>query len=141
MNSDNLENKIVAVVGLGYVGLPLALAFSNHFRVIGFDIDIGKINNLQLQYQKDILFTADPEQLSSADFLIMCVPTPVTKSKDPDLSFVRSAAELVGYHIFFFCFYYRNDKFLGISFPGRILGYNNPHEVIMKFKCTIRYGI
>ena len=99
MNSDNLDKKIVAVVGLGYVGLPLALAFSNHFRVIGFDIDIEKINSLQLQYQKDILFTADPEQLSSADFLIMCVPTPVTKSKDPDLSFVRSAAELVGYHM------------------------------------------
>ena len=92
-----MENKTVCVVGLGYVGLPLAKAFSKHLRTIGYDIDEGKIEKLNQNNNKDsIEFTADPSKIKQADFVLICVPTPVTKSKEPDLSYVKSAAEIAG---------------------------------------------
>ena len=85
-----MENKTVCVVGLGYVGLPLAKAFSKHLRTIGYDIDEGKIEKLNQNNNKDsIEFTADPSKIKQADFVLICVPTPVTKSKEPDLSYVK----------------------------------------------------
>jgi len=91
----NLENKIVCIVGLGYVGLPLAEAFSKHFKIIGFDINNEKVNKLKNKYS-DIDFTSDPNKIKLADFVIIAVPTPVTKTKEPDLSLVISASEIVG---------------------------------------------
>jgi UDPglucose 6-dehydrogenase/UDP-N-acetyl-D-galactosamine dehydrogenase len=93
-----MKNKIVCIVGLGYVGLPLANAFSKHLKVIGFDVDEENIRNLgnNNNTKQNIEFTTDPAQIKQADFILICVPTPVTKSKEPDLRYVRSAAEIVG---------------------------------------------
>ena len=76
-----MKNKTVCIVGLGYVGLPLAGAFSKHLKVIGFDIDEEKVGKLNDGNQEEnIEFTADPAQIKQADFVLICVPTPVTKS-------------------------------------------------------------
>ncbi len=93
-----MKNKIVCIAGLGYVGLPLAEAFSTHLKTIGFDIDEAKIEDLKKinNNEENIEFTADPSKIKQADFVLICVPTPVTKSKEPDLSYVKLAAEIVG---------------------------------------------
>ena len=92
-----MKHKTVCIVGLGYVGLPLAKAFSKHLKVLGYDIDSDKIENLnQNNTKENIEFTSDPSMINQADFVLICVPTPVTKSKEPDLSYVKSAAEIVG---------------------------------------------
>jgi len=89
----SLEDKTVCIAGLGYVGLPLALAFSRHLATIGFDVDAGKIRELSgANDNPGIAFTDDPGAIKDADFVIIAVPTPVTKSKDPDLSYIESAA-------------------------------------------------
>jgi len=94
---DKLEDAIVCIVGLGYVGLPLAQAFSKRFRVIGFDIDTQKAKQFKQQNNStDLTITTDSKQINKADFIVICVPTPLTKSKEPDLSFVEGAAELIG---------------------------------------------
>jgi UDPglucose 6-dehydrogenase/UDP-N-acetyl-D-galactosamine dehydrogenase len=94
---DKLKGAIVCVVGLGYVGLPLAQAFSKKFKVIGFDTNSNKIKELiQRNYDQNSVFTNDANEIGQADFIIIAVPTPVTTSKEPDLSFVESAAEIVG---------------------------------------------
>ncbi|HDN83739.1 MAG TPA: hypothetical protein ENG50_05190 [Candidatus Altiarchaeales archaeon] len=92
-----MKNKTVCVVGLGYVGLPLAKAFSTHLKTVGFDIDDKKIETLNHDNNEDnIEFTSDPSKIRQADFVLIAVPTPVTKFKEPDLSFVKSAAKTVG---------------------------------------------
>ena len=92
-----MKNKIVCIVGLGYVGLPLAETFSSHLKTIAFDIDEEKVKRLSESNNKsNIEFTADPSKIKQADFILICVPTPVTKSKEPDLRYVKSAAETVG---------------------------------------------
>ena len=92
-----LKDKTVCVAGLGYVGLPLALAFSGHLKTIGFDVDAGKIRELSgANDNPGIAFTDNPEEINNADFIIIAVPTPVTKSKDPDLSYIESAARTIG---------------------------------------------
>ena len=91
-----MKNKTVCVVGLGYVGLPLAKAFSKHLKTIGFDIDDDKIGDLNNNNNDNIEFTTDPSKIKHADFVIIAVPTPVTKSKEPDLRYIKSAAETVG---------------------------------------------
>ena len=93
-----MKNKLVCIIGLGYVGLPLANAFSKHLKVIGFDVDEGKIRNLDnnTSNEENLEFTADPSKIKLADFVIIAVPTPVTKSKEPDLRYVKSAVETVG---------------------------------------------
>ena len=76
-----MKQKTVCVVGLGYVGLPLAKAFSKHLKTIGFDIDDDKIGDLNNNNNEDnIEFTSDPSKIKHADFVIIAVPTPVTKS-------------------------------------------------------------
>ncbi len=77
-----MKNKTVCIVGLGYVGLPLAEAFSSHLKTIGFDIDEEKTRNLgnNKNNKDNIEFTSDPTKIKQADFVIIAVPTPVTKS-------------------------------------------------------------
>ena len=85
-----MKNKTVCVVGLGYVGLPLAKAFSTHLKTVGFDIDDKKIETLNHDNNEDnIEFTSDPSKIRQADFVLIAVPTPVTKSKEPDLKYVK----------------------------------------------------
>jgi len=95
VSKTNIEDKIVCIVGLGYVGLPLAEEFSKHFKVIGFDINEKKVNDLSQRYH-DFEITANPTMIKQADYVIIAVPTPVTKSQQPDLHPVISASEVVG---------------------------------------------
>jgi len=101
-------NRKIAIVGLGYVGLPLALAFAKRVPVIGFDIDEELIS--QLKEKKDprnevassefeniqIEFSSDESRLSEASIYIVAVPTPVTNLKQPDLRPLLSASKSVG---------------------------------------------
>ena len=110
MKLDDLLKKKheIAVIGLGYVGLPLALSLAKKFKVIGFDLSVGRIEMMKNKIDpseevepeafenKDILFTADQKDLASAKFFIVAVPTPVDDSKVPDLSYLESASEIVG---------------------------------------------
>ena len=77
-----MKNKTACIVGLGYVGLPLAKAFSKHLKTIGFDIDDDKIGDLNNNNnnKENIEFTTDHSLIKHADFVIIAVPTPVTKS-------------------------------------------------------------
>ena len=77
-----MKHKTVCIVGLGYVGLPLAGAFSSHLKTIAFDIDEEKVKRLsdESNNEENIEFTSDPAQIKQADFVLICMPTPVTKS-------------------------------------------------------------
>ncbi len=105
----NLENIKIAVIGLGYVGLPVALAFAGTRRVIGFDIDPLRISELrsgedrtkEVAHQnlidaKNILFTDNINDLRSCNCYIVTVPTPIDKDKKPDLSALLKATATVG---------------------------------------------
>jgi len=99
------------VLGLGYVGLPLAVLLSKHFSVIGFDIDAKKIDELKEGIEKmgeisslelksgDIEYTSDPESLKQSKFIIIAVPTPVDEHNTPDLRIIKKASEMVGKYI------------------------------------------
>lgn len=90
------EQPIVCIIGLGYVGLPLATEFSRHFKVIGFDTNIKLVTELNLRNNnQNLTITDSPQQIKQADFIIITVPTPVTKSKEPDLSHIESASKVV----------------------------------------------
>ena len=103
------NKSIVCIIGLGYVGLPLAQAFSKSLKVIGFDIDKDKISSLNelnkssketdSAISTNLTFTSDPKCIGEADFIIIAVPTPVTKSKEPDLSFIENAARIVSHNL------------------------------------------
>lgn len=98
----------IAVLGLGYVGLDLARGLGEHFTTTGFDVnprriaelkagqDGNKVGGIRAIFPPRLSFTTNPEDLATADFFIVAVPTPVDKVKRPDLSFVKSASALVG---------------------------------------------
>ena len=92
---NDLKSAVVCIVGLGYVGLPLAKAFSKNLKVIGFDTDDQKIKQLSQRGSATLTFTTDSKQIGKADFIIITVPTPVTKSKEPDLSHIIGAARII----------------------------------------------
>jgi UDP-N-acetyl-D-glucosamine/UDP-N-acetyl-D-galactosamine dehydrogenase len=96
MVHEPIKNKTVCVVGLGYVGLPLAEGFAQHIRTIGFRRDQAKVDELNAIPGNKIEATTDPRLIKEADFVIIAVPTPVTKAKDPDMEPVISASEVVG---------------------------------------------
>lgn len=103
--------KPIAVVGLGYVGLPLAVAFARRLDVIGFDINEARIAELERgedhtrEVDKSALssvrieFTSDPGRLAKAAVIIIAVPTPIDSHRNPDLEPVKSASQLVGRHM------------------------------------------
>ena len=93
---NRLTEAIICIVGLGYVGLPLAEAFSRHFKVIGFDTNIKLVKELSPHNNnQNLSITNSPQQIKQADFIMITVPTPVTKSKEPDLSHIESASKIV----------------------------------------------
>ncbi len=96
MDNEVLNDTTVCVVGLGYVGYPLADAFSKHVRTIGFDVDEDKVARINATPKNTIIATTDPTMIRKADVVTIAVPTPVTRSKDPDISYVVSAAETIG---------------------------------------------
>lgn len=100
--------KSIAVAGLGYVGLPLAVELSRFFKVTGFDVKnkrveelsrgidrSGEVSGKKLKSSK-VLFTDNPGQIKDASIIIIAVPTPIDKHKIPDLSPLRKATEIVG---------------------------------------------
>ena len=113
------QQPVIAVIGLGYVGLPLATAFSARYRVIGYDINEERIAQLQkgidathevapevlkgainsTSSSAGLTLTHQANDLSEATIFIVTVPTPLTPNNLPDLSFLTAASELVGKHI------------------------------------------
>jgi len=90
-----IKEKTVCVIGLGYVGMPLVEAFAKHVPVIGFDINEAKVNTLKKEHPK-LDLTTNPAKIKKADVIIIAVPTPVLKSKEPDMTPVISASEITG---------------------------------------------
>jgi UDP-N-acetyl-D-galactosamine dehydrogenase len=102
------KEKIISVTGLGYVGLPLALEFAKHFKVIGFDINEGRVGLMRQKIDPskelessafeecDIEFTTNPEKLKEAHFHIVGVPTDIDEHKVPNLTPLLKASESVG---------------------------------------------
>jgi UDP-N-acetyl-D-glucosamine/UDP-N-acetyl-D-galactosamine dehydrogenase len=109
VESENMQTpRKIAVVGLGYVGLPLAVAFARHFEVVGYDLKASRIDALKAAH--DITgeiesvelattrasFTSNPEEMRGSHLFIITVPTPVDEEQRPDLHAVRSACAIVG---------------------------------------------
>src|SRR5690606_10321552 len=109
------QNPTIAIIGLGYVGLPLAAAFAEKYKVIGFDINSerieqlqqGKDNTLELSYEElkkalqqtvntGLAVTDDPTQLTNATVYIVTVPTPTNKYNQPVLTPLQKASKTVG---------------------------------------------
>jgi UDP-N-acetyl-D-galactosamine dehydrogenase len=101
-------DRAIAVVGLGYVGLPIAVAFGKRAPVIGFDINKAKIEELgrgidrtgevsrQDLKKSQVRYTSEPTDLKAADFIIVAVPTPINEALQPDLTALQKASELIG---------------------------------------------
>ncbi|MFA5394789.1 MAG: nucleotide sugar dehydrogenase [Methanogenium sp.] len=107
-----IQNKtaVVGIMGMGYVGLPLAMAFAKQFKVIGYDVNVTTINTLKAgkSHIKDVptervkevlcatFFPSDKEEdLADCDAFIICVPTPLNTEHEPELKYVRSATETI----------------------------------------------
>jgi UDP-N-acetyl-D-galactosamine dehydrogenase len=101
------EKALICVIGLGYVGLPVAAAFSRKFKVIGYDINQSRIRELKsgldincslikndIKNLKKILFTYKRSDIKDCDIFIITTPTPILKNNKPDLSFVIKALEI-----------------------------------------------
>ena len=103
------HGRKIAVIGLGYVGLPVAVAFARAAPVIGFDIDRARVDELRAGRdrtrevdaadlaQPNLAYTSDPAALAGADFYIVTVPTPIDAANRPDLSAMLSASKTVGH--------------------------------------------
>ena len=110
MNSPKpLINAKIAIIGLGYVGLPLAVAFGEKYQVIGFDINAERITNLkngldttlqctsqEIANASKLIFTHDLSQIKDCSIFIVTVPTPVTTDKQPDLHLLLTASKMIG---------------------------------------------
>jgi len=93
----------VCVIGLGYVGLPISLKISNNFTTIGFDLNKDRVANLKKYVDKNnefkkkdfnkkkLSFTSNPNEIKSCNFFIICVPTPIKKSKLPELNYIEKS--------------------------------------------------
>lgn len=106
-------NKKIAVIGLGYVGLPLAAALSEKYTVLAYDNDSNRVSELNngldrieqmtkadlVRLQVRLTFSDDVKFLSSCNIFIITVPTPVTNDKKPDLSFLMDASKTVGHYL------------------------------------------
>ena len=99
---------MISIIGLGYVGLPLALCLSDHYKVIGYDIDNNRVSSLKqgidknLELNSDFIkskilsYTSDPEDIRSALTYIIAVPTDIDNTDQPDLSHLIKACQTVG---------------------------------------------
>lgn len=99
-------------MGLGYVGLPLAIAFGKKYRTIGYDVSEEKISNfrkrldltrevssLDFEAASHLVFTSNPAEIAQADFVIVAVPTPIDAARQPDLTPLINASKAVGRHM------------------------------------------
>ena len=112
MKRTELENKTVAVVGLGYVGLPLAVEFGKRMTTVGYDLNeeklasyrrcqdpTGGVEEHDLRAASKLKYSSNPADMASADFIIVAVPTPVDDAHQPDFSPLHSACELIAPHM------------------------------------------
>ena len=103
------NNVKITVIGLGYVGLPLTVEFSKYFTVVGFDLDIDRIQELrngydrtkelsrqQLQNTGNLTLSSDINKIKNSNVYIITVPTPVNKNNIPDLNPLKKASSMVG---------------------------------------------
>ena len=101
--------KKIAVIGLGYVGLPLAVAFGKKYSVVGFDIDTTRVQDLEHNFDKtgevsaqeltslkNLTFSSDTSKIADCNIFIITVPTPIDINFAPDLSHLKKASSLVG---------------------------------------------
>ena len=106
------EKEKISIIGLGYVGLPLAIEFAKHYDVTGFDLNKKRIDELKkgfdrtnevdnhdLKTTSKILFTSEPENISDAKVYIVTVPTPIDEFNVPDLEPLKSASKIIGKYI------------------------------------------
>jgi UDP-N-acetyl-D-glucosamine/UDP-N-acetyl-D-galactosamine dehydrogenase len=109
MSELNLRNCKIGVIGLGYVGLPLAVEFGKHFKTVGFDIKAARVAELkkgkdstlevepaELRAAKFIKYSTNLKDLASCQVYIVTVPTPIDGYKRPDLKPIESASQLIG---------------------------------------------
>ena len=112
MKKIELESKTVAVVGLGYVGLPLAVEFGKRMTTVGYDLNeaklacyrrgqdpTGSVDASGMRAATKLKYTGDPRDLAAADFIIVAVPTPVDDAHQPDFSPLHSACKLIAPHM------------------------------------------
>jgi len=105
----NIKNLRIGVIGLGYVGLPLAVEFGKQYPTLGFDINAGRIaelergedstletTNEELAEAGKLEFTTDPAVLADCNFYVVTVPTPIGENNRPDLTPLRKASETIG---------------------------------------------
>ena len=99
----------ICIIGLGYVGLPLALAFAKKYAVVGYDINTQRVADLkkgidtteeadasELLSNPNLQITSDPKHIADSNIYIVTVPTPIDKYKSPDLGPLLAASQLVG---------------------------------------------
>ena len=105
--------KTIVILGVGYVGLPLAVKLAKHFKVIAFDISEKRIEDLKGNFDSNnevtkeefedikgnIDYTTDEKQINKGDVVIISVPTPVKEDKTPDLKYLESASAIAGKNI------------------------------------------
>src|SRR3990167_6982823 len=105
-------DPIISVIGLGYVGLPLAVAFSQHYEVFCFDVKSQRIEELQagfdrtgqvrpeeLKKAEQLILSFDPNILNHCNFHVITVPTPIDNSRKPDLKHLLAASHLLGQYL------------------------------------------
>jgi UDP-N-acetyl-D-glucosamine/UDP-N-acetyl-D-galactosamine dehydrogenase len=106
------QKPTIGIVGLGYVGLPLAVEFGKKMRTLGFDLSVekvegyrrnidynGELGSHEFEAASQLSFDSNPAVLQEADFIIVAVPTPITSSKQPDLSALIESSKIVGKHM------------------------------------------
>jgi UDP-N-acetyl-D-galactosamine dehydrogenase len=111
MELNKLSNSVIGIIGLGYVGLPLAVAFSKKYDTVGFDIDQSRVKELnsgidstnevekQALLDSNISFTCEDEHLRSCNIFIITVPTPVDNKNRPDLTMMIEASKTIGAYL------------------------------------------
>lgn len=108
----NEEDISIAVIGLGYVGLPLAVEFGKKYRTVGYDIDVQRVTNLDKNLDRThgisqsvpgssslLMFTSEIGELAKCNVFIVTVPTPIDSVNHPDMSALKAASQLVGENI------------------------------------------
>ena len=147
MGNTNLR---ISIIGQGYVGLPLAMAFSKAGqKVTGFDLDSKKVNHLNLGIshieditsadlklaleKKNYLASTNPSSISDSDVIIIAVPTPLNPDRNPDLSFLESAAEIIGKNVGRDCLVVNEST----SYPGTLRNLIEP--LVTKYS-SFRHG-
>ena len=105
----DIKNSSIAIIGQGYVGLPLAIEFGKKYQTIGFDINIDRIEDLkngidhtneatpeQLSSAQELTFSSDINDIKDSTIYIVTVPTPIDEFKTPDLKTIKSCFSNVG---------------------------------------------